>query len=261
MKTASRAALLLLVGLLATSRAADDEPKRRLDALIASYKALPAYADHGEVTLVVKVGDRAVKQVGKASIAFSRPNKLDVRTEMVRIVSDGTTLTKVVDPLKKYQATPVPKRFNEAALRTGPLGAVEFGGIAGLPIVHVLNLVVGDDPRRLIEDFAPKLVIEPDATVDGLAYQVLRLDEADNDDWRFLIDPKTGLLAFVDLVVEGDAAKASVAGPDVRVESIRWASGAISTEVPKDEAFAFKPPAGFTGVAKLEADPAKAEGK
>ena len=202
MKTVSRA-LVLLSCLATTSVGAEDAAKQRLDALIASYKALPAYADHGEVTLVVKVGERTLKQVSQASLSFSKPNKLDVRTEFVRIVSDGATLTTVVVPLKKFQTTAVPRKFTEAALRGGPLGAIEFGGVAGLPIVHVLNLVIGDNPARLIEDFAPKLLAEPDMMVEGTSYQVLRLDEADNDDWRFLIDPKTGLLAFVDLVIEG----------------------------------------------------------
>lgn len=230
----------------------DPEAKGRLDALIAAYRALPAYADRGEVTLVVKVGDRALKQVQKASVAFARPNRLDVQTDLVRVVADGSNVTASVAPLKKYLKTPSPKKFAESAIRGGPLGAIEFGGIAGLPLVHVLNLVIGDDPERLIYDFTPTLLAEPDQVVEGTAYRVLRLDESDNHDWRFLIDPKTGLLAFVALVVEGDAAKSSIAGGDTHVESLRWAAGVVSTEPRGAEAFAFQPPAGYTQVAKLE---------
>ena len=92
--------------------------------------------------------------------------------------------------------------------------------------------MIGDEPERLIYDFTPKVLAEPDQVIDGVSYKVLRLDESDNHDWRFLIDPKSGLLAFVDLVVEGDATKSSIAGGDTHVESLRWAAGAISTEVP-----------------------------
>lgn len=232
---------------------ADPEAKGRLDSLIGAYKALPAYADHGEVTLVVKVGDRALRQALPASITFARPGRLDVRTDLVRVVSDGSTVTTAVASTKKYLKTPVPKKFAESTLRSGPLGAVEFGGLAGLPIVHVLNLVIGDEPDRLIDDFTPRIIAEPDQVVDGTAYRTLRLDESDNHDWRFLIDPRTGLLAFIDLVVEGDAARSSIAGADTHVESLRWSAGAISTEVPGPEAFAFKPPDGYTAVAKAEA--------
>ena len=91
--------------------------------------------------------------------------------------------------------------------------------------------------------------------VDGDAtYRVLRLDEADNHDWRFLIDPKTGLLAHVDLVVKGDAAKSSIAGGDTHVESLRWSAGSLATEPSGDDRFAFKAPEGYKGVAKLEGE-------
>ena len=231
------------------------EAKARLDKLIAAYRALPAYADHGEVTLVVKVGDRELKQVQKASIAFARPNKVDVRTELVRVVSDGSNLTSVVVPLKKFHVTPSPKKFAESSLRGGPLGSMEFGGIAGLPLVHVLSLVIGDEPERLIYDFSPKVLAEPDQVIAGVAYQVLRLDESDNHDWRFLIDPRTGLLAFVDLVVEGDAVRSSIAGADTHVESLRWAAGAISTEVPAAAAFSFRPEPDYRQVGQAEGPP------
>ena len=239
--------------------AIEPEAKARLDGLIAAYRALPAYSDHGEVKLVVKVGDRELKQSQKASIVFAGPNKLDVRTDLVRVVSDGSNLTEVVSPLKKYFVIPTPKKFAESALRGGPLGAIEFGGVAGLPLVHVLNLVIGDKPERLIYDFTPKVLAEPDLVVDGVSYRVLRLDESDNHDWRFLIDPKTGLLAFVDLVVEGDATRSSIAGGDTHVESLRWSAGVVSTEAPGPETFAFQAPAGFTQVGKLEGAAAKVE--
>ncbi len=232
--------------------AMEPEARARLDALIASYRGLPAYADQGETTLVVRAGGRSLRQVQKASVAFVRPNKLDVRADLVRVVADGSTVTTVVAPLKKFQVSPAPGKLAESILRGGPLGAIEFGGVAGRPLAHVLNLVIGDEPERLIFDYAPKVLAEPDRAVDGTAYHVLRLDEADNDDWRFLIDPKTGLLAFVELVVEGDAAKGSIAGADVHVDSLRWASGVVATGPPPDGAFAFQAPEGFTAVAKLE---------
>ena len=238
--------------------AIEPEAKARLHALIAANRALPAYADHGEVTLVVKVGARELKQVQKASIAFARPNKVDVRTELVRLVSDGSTMTSSVSPLKKYFVSPAPRKFAESSLRGGPLGSIEFGGVAGLPLVHVLSLVIGDEPERLIYDFTPKVLAEAVQVIDGVSYKVLRIDESDNHDWRFLIDPKTGLLGYIDLVVEGDATKSSIAGGDTHVESLRWAAGAISTQVPGAEAFAFKPEAGFAKVGSTE-KPAEAK--
>ena len=225
------------------------EARARLDALIASYRAFPAYADHGEVTLVVKAGDRPLKQTQKASVAFARPNRLDVQTDLVRVVSDGSNVTSVVAPLKKFQTIPAPKKFAESSLRGGPLGAIEFGGLAGLPLVHVLNLVIGDEPERLIQDFTPSILVEADQVIEGTAYRVLRLDESDNHDWRFLIDPKTGLLALRqpgrrggrnEILDRRGRHPRRVAPMDRRRRLDRGPAGA--------EAFAFQPLPGFTGV-------------
>ena len=231
---------------------ASPEAQARFDALIATYRGFPAYADHGEVVVVTQVGEKTIRRAQKARIAFARPNKLDVETDLVRLVSDGATVTEANIPLKKYRVMPVPNPFRETAFRGGPLGSIEFGGMAGLPLAHVLNLVIGYEPERLVADFAPKLVVEPDQAVDGITYQVLRFDEADNHDWRFLIDPKTGLIAHVDLAIEGDAAKSSIAGPSIHVASIRWSAGAISTTLPDPASFLFPIPEGFTAVAPLE---------
>ncbi len=231
---------------------ASPEAQARFDALIAAYRGLPAYADHGEVVVVTQVGEKTIRRARKARIAFAGPNKLDVETDLVRLVSDGTTVTEANIPLQKYRVMPVPNPFRESAFRGGPLGSTEFGGMAGLPLAHVLNLVIGYEPERLVADFAPKLLIEPDQAVEGIAYQVLRFDEADNHDWRFLIDPKTGLIAYVDLAIEGDAAKSSIAGPNVHVSSIRWSAGGISTAPPGPDSFRFPVPEGFTAVAPLE---------
>ena len=232
--------------------AIEPEARARLDALIASYRTLPGYADHGSVTLTVKVGGVDRTRVQPASIAFARPGKLDVRTELVRVVSDGSNVTSVVAPLKKYYVTAAPKILAESAIRSGPLGSIEFGGLVGLPIVHVLSLVLGHEPERLIQDFSPRVLAEPDQVVDGVSYHVLRLDESDNHDWRFLIDPKSGLLGFIDLVVEGDATKSSIVGNDTHVVSLRWAAGAVSTEPPAAESFVFQPEAGYTKVGLVE---------
>ncbi len=238
--------------LTAALTAATPEALARFHALVAAYRALPAYADHGSVVVVTQVGDKSIRRELPASIVFIRPNKLAITTDLVQVVSDGATVTEVTLPLKKYRITPCPEPFREAMLRGGALGSVEFGGMAGLPLAHVLNLVIGHEPERLVADFAPKLVIEPDQEVDGTTYQVLRFDEADNHDWRFLIDPKSGLIAHVDLAIEGDATKSSIAGPTVHVVSIRWSAGVITTTAPEPAAFQYKPAEGFTAVAPLD---------
>ncbi|WP_435017155.1 TlpA family protein disulfide reductase [Tundrisphaera sp. TA3] len=241
----------------------DPEAKRVLDALISAYKALPAYADQGAVTLVVRIGDATRSETHPARISFERPNRLEVETDLIRLVSDGTTTTSVVKPLRKYLAGPAPSRFAESSFRNGPLGAIELGGAAGLPLVHALNLVTGVEPDRLIFDFAPRVVAEGEKQVEGKAYRSLLLDEADNCGWRFLIDPDTGLLGFIELAVDRVPADKGKSVLGAKIEQLRWAAGPISTERPAPDRFSFKPPEGFAAVAKLSdiAVEAKGEGQ
>ena len=229
----------------------DPAAKAVLDGLVAAYKALPGYSDEGTVTLVARVGDQTRTETQKARIQFARPDKLVVETDLVRLVSDGKTATAVVNPFRKYQSGPAPARFGESAFRNGPLGAIEFGGVMGLPLVHALNLVTGDDPNRLIFDFAPKLVAEPDREVDGKTLRSLRLDEADNFDWRFLVDPKTGLLAAIELATDADPARTTGSFPGAKIEQLLWTPGTIHAEAPAADRFTFQPPEGYTAISSL----------
>lgn len=233
--------------------ASSPEARARFDALIAAYRALPAYADHGAVTVLTAIGDRTALRTTPASIRFVRPNRLDVTTDLVRVVADGSSVHEVVIPLKTVRTIPSPEPFREAILRGGALGSVEFGGMAGLPLAHVLNLVIGVEPERLVNDFAPKLVVEPDQVIDGATYQVLRFDEADNHDWRLLIEPISGLIAHVELAIEGDATRSSVGGSTVQITAIRWSAGAVTTTPPDPDAFRFTPPPGYAAVLPLDA--------
>ena len=104
MNVALRVAFGVLLGLAASVSSAkadgpktppiEPEAKARLDALIAAYRALPAYSDQGEVALVVKVGDRELKKTQKASIRFARPNKLDVESSLAKTTMPMTKMEK-----------------------------------------------------------------------------------------------------------------------------------------------------------------------
>src|SRR3954451_11270753 len=110
------AGLACLVALVGSAPAADpkpaeDDPQARqlLDDVIKAYKALPAYADRGEFTLATTLDGKAHKQRLPLNLSWVRPNKVNLDTELVRLVSDGTTLTTAVAPSKKYTKVPAPR--------------------------------------------------------------------------------------------------------------------------------------------------------
>ena len=51
-----------------------------------------------------------------------RPNKVDLDAGQVRLLSDGTTLTTSVIPLKRYMTAPAPQKLGFETFREGPIG-------------------------------------------------------------------------------------------------------------------------------------------
>ena len=133
------------------------EPARSTPRLAAfsrrsarAYKALPSYSDQGQFALKLSVDDKVQKQSMPLSLTFARPNRLDLKTEPVRVVSDGKTITTSVAPLKKFMAAPAPEAITPDTFREGPVGAVLFGGSAGPPMHILVSMLVADDPVKEI---------------------------------------------------------------------------------------------------------------
>ena len=124
----------------------DSKARGLLDEVAKAYKALPSYSDQGQFALTMTIDGKEQKQSMPLSLTFVRPNRLDLKTDPVRVVSDGKTMTTTVAPLKKFMAAPAPGAITPDTFREGPIGAVLFGGSAGPPMHILVNLLVADDP-------------------------------------------------------------------------------------------------------------------
>ncbi len=272
----SRAVLLLsnlIIALIATSvHGFADEPARLqrepkagqlLDEVIAAYKALPAYGDEGEFVLATSVNGQTKKQRLPLHLSMVRPNKLNLDTGLARVVSDGTTLSTIVAPLKTYTAGPAPKTVTFDTVFTGAVGSVVFGGPSSSLMLVVVNFLVGEDPSKTLLDLGDKLTLNADREFDGKPCQVLKLaSDGGGLAFHFLIDPKTKLFRAIDLTFDPKAlADAFPNGQQVRIDTYRWSAGSVSTE-PDAAAFAFEPPKGFSKIDSLSAlaGPAEDEG-
>ena len=247
-----------------TIRGYGDEPPRGerdakagplLNQVIAAYRALPAYGDRGELVLSTVVAGQPPKtQTIPLHLTLVRPDKLNLETGLARVVSDGTTLTTVVMPLKKYTVAPAPKTVTfDTVFTGGPVGSAVFGGPSSPMMLVVLNLLVGDDPAKALLDLGDKLNVVGDRPIDGKACRVLKLS-SDGGGLAFylLIDPDTKLLRAIDLTFDPKAlADAFPAGQGVKIDTFRWTAGPVSTRPAADTAFSFEPPKDFTKIDTL----------
>jgi thiol-disulfide isomerase/thioredoxin len=264
---AGAAGLLVLAGAAFADDQKKDayEPKARqlLGEVVQTYKSLPVYADHGELTLVAKRGTIQQKAATKRSVTFARPNKLVIDFGVGRLISDGNHVTAVLSPKKVYSTAPAPRTIDFHTLND--LELVEnvqkalVGGEVGLPLGVLIDLLGSDDAKGQILEGTDGLRLEADSEVEGKAVRSLLVDQSKGPDIRLLVDPETRLVARISLVYNLEEVNAHApAGQKFDAVTLDWNAGQIAREVPTD-AFAFTPPEGFAKVDPA-APPAQAQG-
>ncbi len=238
-----------------TARAeVDPEARRLLDEVAENYRGMPAYSDGGQFAFAIKVNGEPQEEKTDLSLAFERPNKLALETDGVRVASDGETLVTSKAALKKYLKQEAPKTITLASVLTGPLGAMLVGSPAQAPVMVVLDLLVEDHAvDRLIEG-AEAVKLEADRPLDGKPLKSVLVEQEGGRGMRLLIDPGAKLVRRIELVVPAKQLEEK-APPGTKLSelTITWSSGAISTESPKPEVFAFVPPADFVEIKPAEA--------
>jgi thiol-disulfide isomerase/thioredoxin len=255
------ACLVALAGGAAKAAHAADAPhdpkaKQLLDEVIKAYKGLTSYADQGKFVLNISDGGKAKNESAPLRLTFARPNKLDFDAGLVRMVSDGKTLTTAVAPLQQYLATEAPKAITFDTFRQGPAGSVIFGGPTAPPMLILLNLLVGDDPAKVIDELDGTLKLGKEGK-DG---QSILLDRKDGPDFEMVIDPATKLLKSINLVIAPEIlAKSAAEGRKITIDQFGWDAGTVSTKAPAATAFAYAPPKEFKKVDKIASGGGAAE--
>jgi len=241
------ASLAVLTG--AAVRAADPAPapadpkaKQMLDDVIKAYKGLSSYSDEGQFVLQLIDNGKSRDQSAPLRMSFSRPNRVDLDTGLVRLVSDGKTITTAVAPMKQYMEAPAPKAIEFETFRQGPIGSVLFGGPTGPPMLILLNMLVADDPSKVIAELDGTLKL-------GAGGGSIVVDRSEGPDLELFVDPETKLLKSIRLLIDPKLlAQSEAAGRKVEIGKFGWEAGKLSTAAAKDGSFAFAAPKDFKKV-------------
>lgn len=226
----------------------DPKAKQLLGEVIKAYKAVNSYADQGKFVLNISDGGKAKNESSPLRLTFERPNKLDFDAGLVRMVSDGKTLTTSVAPLKQYLSTEAPKAITFETFRQGPAGSVIFGGPMDPPMFILLNLLVSDDASKVIEELEGTLKLGKESP-NG---QTIVLERKDGPDFELVVDPATKLLKRINLVIDPELlAKGGAEGRKITIDQFGWDAGTVSTKAAVADAFAYVPPKEFKKVDSL----------
>jgi hypothetical protein len=164
-----------------------------------AYKALTSYSDEGQFVVAMTVGGKRRREVQPLRVTFIRPNKLDLDTGSIRVISDGKTVTTVVRPLKKYTTAPAPAMIGMATFREGALGALLFGGPTGSPTFLLLSLLTRTNPDILLDEMGGTARA---ATDGGRPDAAILIDLRNGPDLLLRVDPATKLLSAIELKID-----------------------------------------------------------
>jgi thiol-disulfide isomerase/thioredoxin len=247
---------------LAQPDARRDDPQARalFDEVSKAYRALSAYSDQGQFVIAVTVGGKTQKQVLPVKLTFVRPNKMDLDAGVVRVTSDGTTLTTAVIPYKRYMTTAAPQQIGFDTFREGPVWAALFGGPGGAPIFVLLNLLTSADPAAAVAQLGGTLRSAPAAAPDPKApagasagNPTILIDlEQKRPGMLLIVDPATKLLSSIEMKFDQEQlARGLPKGQTISIEQFGWTSGAVATQIVKDRSFAYEAPKDFAKVDSL----------
>jgi thiol-disulfide isomerase/thioredoxin len=259
-----RHALALAMVTLAASnaQAADVTPEARrlLDDVARAYKAVPSYADKGEVTLTyaTKPGTPPVKQVSPARIALARPNKVAIDAGIVRINSDGKTLRTTVPPFKTFRDVPATARLSLGDFADGPLGAFEGGSPQGRPLDLILAFLLAEDPVKALVDDARSIKATIGGKYEGQSRDQLVYEPQVGPTLTLWVDPATRLIDRIEVNLSAkDASAGLVPNSPIALDSLSWSAGKIATKDLPDDTFTLIRPDKYTEIAQLAKDTAK----
>jgi thiol-disulfide isomerase/thioredoxin len=232
----------------ATAKLDNPQARSLLDEVSKAYKSLATYSDQGQFVVAMTIGGKSTKQATPMKLTFARPNKVDLDAGQVRITSDGKTLTTTVLPLRKYTTTPAPRQLSLDTFREGPIGAILFGGPSAAPMTVLLNLLTAANPPAAISALGGSLQLGPAATKPANSTLLIDFD-GEQPDILLTVDPTTKLLSRIDMKIDSKSLSRSEPGGQAgSIEQFGWTSGAVATQLAKDQAFAFVSPQGFTAV-------------
>ncbi len=246
---------LVFVFCVPTFALADSEGQARLDALAKHYGKLPGYADEGEVRTELKLDGKPISRVQTLNLKFARPNKIDLDAGTVRLVSDGTTQTVIVNPLKTIESAPAPKVFRPGLIADNAMAAGILAGPAGFPTRLILGLLSTDGPGPLIAELAMTPKAEGERELDGVTYQILLLDSATGADLRVWMTSQDALIKFIDVSSANAPIDDPIPGVKVEILGQRWATKSVKTDAIAAGSFTFEPPKEFVKLAALADGP------
>ncbi len=143
---------------------------KRIEAIAERIQALDSVHQEVRMEIVFNIDGAEETMEQMSSLIFQRPNQVLIESDLVSIVSDGTSLRVVFPGFKSYMEMPVTTSIGDLLTEKGDL----FGG-AVLPDIMAL---LSEDPADVLRTFVADVDVHllEDEDIDGRPAWQLRLD-------------------------------------------------------------------------------------
>jgi len=246
-------------------QAGDDDPRARhlIDEVVKTNGTLPTYVERGQVSEVTRFRGKQRTKTSPVSLAFSRPNRLALRSAMTELICDGKQLSIAWAPFRRYVVIEAPKSITYSTFTHRMDDATRAVALPSdqphFPLV--MALLSGSAQAARIPPFGRVgLVVEPDRKLDGrMLHSVLQTELVDLDmaaSTRLLIDPDTKLVRQIQefyRYTPHQLAWMDKDEPALRWDIERtWSASSIQTGAAPEDLFTYRPPQDFTRVGNFK---------
>lgn len=236
----------------------DPAALRLLDRIARRYGELAFYADSGKYVQSAVIDKKPMLQSSPVTIRFERPNRFQFAvSNHFTVASDGARLVFGGAGIggRSFQTT-APDTLTCDRLRKIPVGASDlYTSICseGMHYKFMADLLLDPDATRTIMSPSGSAIkIGKDVVIEGKTHQTLVLIYP-GPDYRFSIDPRTGLLRRIEMVLSKGELEL-FAPKDQKIESVEayWDAGGIRTERGASDQFAAPIAAGTTDLGPID---------
>ncbi len=237
----------------------DDRARELIEQVAKTYRALPVYVERGHLSTVTRFRGKQHGRTVPVSVAFSRPNRLALRSATTELVCDGQRLSIAWVPLGRFISIKAPEAISLSTFTRRMDEVTRMVALSGdeLHFPFILALLSGDpQATQIFRSGGAGPVVEPDRKIGGKTLHSLLVERRGESKLRFLIESDTKLVTQIQEIyplAQADLARRDAEDPPRHwIIEKSWSASSIETKAAPANLFTYSPSRNFKRVGNFK---------